>query len=35
MSVRPGQTVQISAVDDGSKSLPELLHALPGGSSGE
>lgn len=35
MTVRPGQTVQISAVDDGSKSLPELLHALPGGSSGE
>jgi membrane fusion protein (multidrug efflux system) len=30
MTVQPGQTVQISAVDDGSKSLSELLRSLPG-----
>lgn len=35
MTVRPGQTVQISAVDDGSRRLPELLRTLPGAGSSE
>lgn len=30
--LRPGQGVQILAIDDGSRSLPELLRSLPGGS---
>jgi membrane fusion protein (multidrug efflux system) len=29
--VRPGDAVTISAVDDGSRTLPELLQSLPGG----
>jgi membrane fusion protein (multidrug efflux system) len=32
LKVRPGQAVTVSAVDDGSLTLPELLRALPGGS---
>jgi len=35
MGARPGQSVQISAEDDGSRSLPELLRALPGGTAAE
>ena len=31
----PGQTVTISAVDDGSLTLPELLRSLPGGGRSE
>ncbi|EXI81059.1 MAG: Efflux pump periplasmic linker BepF [Candidatus Accumulibacter appositus] len=31
MQLRPGQAVRIIAVDDGSRSLPELLRSLPGG----
>lgn len=33
LRIRPGQTVTITAIDDGSSTLPELLRALPGGSS--
>jgi membrane fusion protein (multidrug efflux system) len=33
LKVRPGQTVSILAVDDGSRTLQELLRALPGGDS--
>lgn len=31
MQLRPGQTVEVFAIDDGSRSLPELLRSLPGG----
>ncbi|EXI77168.1 MAG: efflux transporter, RND family, MFP subunit [Candidatus Accumulibacter sp. BA-94] len=31
LQLRPGQTVRVLAIDDGSRSLPELLRALPGG----
>ncbi len=33
LQIRPGQTVTITAIDDGSRTLPELLRALPGGRS--
>lgn len=33
LRIRPGQVVNIIAVDDGSRTLPELLRALPGGGS--
>jgi len=35
MTVQPGQSVHISIVDDGSRSLPEILRALPGGGPAE
>ncbi len=35
LQVRPGQAVTITAVDDGSRTLPELLRALPGGGASE
>ena len=35
LRVRPGQTVNVMAVDDGSRSLPELLRSLPGGGRSE
>ncbi|MGD2112785.1 MAG: efflux RND transporter periplasmic adaptor subunit [Gammaproteobacteria bacterium] len=31
LKIRPGQAVTVTAVDDGSRSLSELLRALPGG----
>jgi membrane fusion protein (multidrug efflux system) len=31
LKIRPGQAVRILAVDDGSRTLPELLRSLPGG----
>ena len=31
MPLRPGQAVKVLAIDDGSRSLPELLRSLPGG----
>jgi membrane fusion protein (multidrug efflux system) len=33
--IHPGQPVTITAVDDGSRTLPDLLRALPGGGSSE
>lgn len=33
LQIRPGQAVTITAIDDGSRTLPELLRALPGGRS--
>lgn len=35
LKVRPGQPVTISAVDDGTRSLAEMLRTLPGGSKTE
>jgi len=35
LQVSPGQSVTITAVDDGSRPLPDLLRALPGGGSSE
>jgi membrane fusion protein (multidrug efflux system) len=31
LQLRPGQAVRVLAIDDGSRSLPELLRTLPGG----
>lgn len=33
MQLRAGQKVNIIAIDDGSRTLPELLRSLPGGGS--
>jgi len=30
MRTRPGEAVTITAIDDGSRTLPELLRSLPG-----